>query len=130
VTRLWRLDERIARSDDDGFSGSDPPRLASRIVAAMPLDLAHENCVGQLSLDDDANLGAWMVVHWKYCTRHHRDPAKRKFGVFDGDRRSAAENFACVSNRCGGFRCSVLGERKGRVASPHKSHGAQDYRDD
>src|SRR5215207_9530705 len=66
VNRLWSLDESVTRSHQDSFSGSGHPRLTSRIVAAVPLDLARENWVGQLSLDDNADLAAWVVVHWKH----------------------------------------------------------------
>src|SRR5918995_3245724 len=101
VNRRWSLHESVARSHDDSVSGSDHPRLPSRIVALAPLDLARENCVGQLSLDNDADLAAWVVVHRKHRSRHHRDSAERKLRILDGDRRGATEDFACDGYWCG-----------------------------
>src|SRR5918995_5535445 len=124
VNRPWSLHERVARSYDDSFSGSDHPRLPSRIVALAPLDFAREDCVSQLSLDEDADLAAWVVVHREHRSGHHRHSAECKFRILDDDRRSATKNFACDGYWCRGFRCSVLGEREVRVTSGHECHAA------
>ena len=96
------------------FLRADHMRLSGRIIALIPLDLAGEHRVGELSLDDDADLGAGVVVNRKHCSRHDRDPAEGQLGIIDGDRYGTAEDLARDGCRCGGFRSRLLGERNWR----------------
>ncbi len=97
------------------FPRADHVRLPSRIIASVPLDLAGENGVGQLSLNDDADLSAWVIVNWKHRSGHDRDPAEGQLRVLDSGGRGAAENLARDGHWCGGFRGRVLGKRNRRA---------------
>ncbi len=94
MNRIRGLDQRVTGAHHHGFSRADHARLSSRIIAPVPLDLAGENRIGQLSLDDDADLGAWVMVNWKHRSGHDRDPTESKLRIFDRDRRGAAEDLA------------------------------------
>src|SRR5215212_5676217 len=76
MDRARGLDQRITRAHDHGFSWTDHVRLSGRIIGLMPLDLTGENRVGQLSLDDNADLGARVVMNGKHCSRHDGDPTE------------------------------------------------------
>src|ERR687897_2100784 len=76
VNRLRGLDQCVSWVDDYGFSGPYGIWLPSRIIASVSLNLSGENRIGQLSLDDDADLSTWVIVNWKHGSRHDRDPTE------------------------------------------------------
>jgi len=130
MNRLGGLDQRVTWANDHGLSWADHVRLSSRIIASVPLDFASENRVGEFSLDDDADLGAWVVMNWKHPSRHNRHPAEGQFGICDADRCGPAQDLAGDGHWRGSFWSSVLGIRNRRASPPHHGHAAKKSRDD
>src|SRR5215216_8187016 len=57
MNRIRGFDQRVTGAHHHGFSRADHAAQRSNwIIAPVPFDLAGENRVGQLSLDDDADL--------------------------------------------------------------------------
>src|SRR5918995_690995 len=93
--RYWsRLNQRITRNHHHGLTWSDSVRLTSRIIASVPLNLPAEYRVGELSLDHDPDLGAWVVMNGKKRPGHDCYSAEGQFGICDGDRRGPAQDLA------------------------------------
>ena len=104
-------------------------RFTGGIIASVPVDLTSKDGVGQFSLDDDADLGAWVIVDRKHCPWHDRDPAEGQFRILDADRHGPAEHLARNSYGCTRFWRSVLGERRRRGSPRHQDQAEQDDRD-
>jgi hypothetical protein len=124
MNRLGGLNQRVARAHYHGLSWADHVRLASRANSSVPLNFAGENGVCQLSLNDDADLGAWVVMNWKHRSGHDSHSAQGQLGIFDGHWRGSAENLASDYRWRGGFWSSMLGKRNRRASCPQQSHTA------
>src|SRR5215213_2333761 len=130
MNRIWGLDQCVTGAHHHGFSRADHARLSNWIIAPVPLDLARENRIGQLSLDDDADLGAWMMVNRQHRSGHDRDPTERKLRIFHRDRCGTTEDLAGDGRRRGSFRGNLLGERNWRAGSPYKTQAAHECPDE
>ena len=73
--------------------------------------------VGELSLNNDTDLGTGVMVDWKHRAGHDRDPGKRQFGIFEGGRDGTAEDFA-RDDRGEIASGSRLGERREKRFAP------------
>ena len=95
MDRIGRLYKRVTGAHNHSFSRADDMWLIRWIIALMPLDLAGEDGVGELPLNDDTDLGTEVMMDWKHSAGHHRNPGKGQFGIFDGGWHGTAEDLAC-----------------------------------